>query len=239
MVVVPGTLERPPEWTRGSSCPRLLLVDRPRQRLFLAALRTLLSSPPLNAEVVVTTQSSDAVKIAQQRPFDLVLCDVRSEPLGGPELCAILAERCPNVRVILLADREDESLLVDAFQSGAAGFFTKDTPVEEFLEGVNAVHNGHFTVGRHLLRQALARLAGQGTAARPDEVKRLSPSELGILSMVGQAQPIRTIAEQRGISQKTVRNHLASIYRKIGVCNRTEAVLWTARTGLMLSDHHP
>jgi two-component system nitrate/nitrite response regulator NarL len=70
-------------------------------------------------------------------------------------------------------------------------------------------------------------------------MKRLSPSEAGILSMVAQAQPIRMIAERRGISQKTVRNHLASIYRKIGVCNRTEAVLWTARTGLALSDHHP
>ena len=121
---------------------------------------------------------------------------------------------------------------LNALQCGAAGFFTKDTPVAEFLEGVAAVVSGHFTVGRGLLRQVLAMMSGDAEVPPKTELKRLTTAELGILRMVGRAESVKKIAQQRGISQKTVRNHLASIYRKLAVRNRTEAMLWAARMGL-------
>jgi DNA-binding NarL/FixJ family response regulator len=213
-----------------SSFPRTLLVDR--QPLFLAALSCLMSAPPLNARVAVTTRLSEALEIIDREPVDVVVCELAAEPVDGTGLPRVLAQRRPALRIILLADRDDEGLLVDALTTGAAGFFTKDTPVAEFLEGVQAVQEGHFTVGRHLLHQTMARLAGQPEPTPRDELKRLSPTELAILTLVGQAESIRTIAQRRGISQKTVRNHLASIYRKIGVRNRPQAILWAARKGL-------
>jgi DNA-binding NarL/FixJ family response regulator len=214
----------------ASTVPHALLVDR--QPLFLAALSCLLSAPPLNARVAVTTRLAEALEIIDRQPVDVVVCELPTEPVDGSGLPRGLAQRRPALRVILLADREDEGLLVDALTTGAAGFFTKDTPVAEFLEGVQAVHDGHFTVGRQLLRQTMARLAGQPEPSARDEVKRLSPTELAILILVGQAESIRTIAQRRSISPKTVRNHLASIYRKIGVRNRPQAILWAARKGL-------
>lgn len=213
-----------------SSVPRTLLVDR--QPLFLAALSCLMSAPPLNARVAVTTRLSEALEIIDREPLDVVVCELAAEPIDGTGLPRVLVQKRPALRIILLADRDDEGLLVDALTTGAAGFFTKDTPVAEFLEGVQAVQEGHFTVGRHLLQQTMARLAGQPEPTPRDELKRLSPTELAILTLVGQAESIRTIAERRGISQKTVRNHLASIYRKIGVRNRPQAILWAARKGL-------
>jgi DNA-binding NarL/FixJ family response regulator len=206
---------------------RSLLIGR--HPLVLAALGSLLSSPPLRAEVVIATRSSDAMEIVKHGSVDLVLCDVAAEPIDGRELRAVLAAE-PTIRVILLADVEDERILLASLQSGAVGFFTKDTPVEEFLEGVKAVLDGQYVVGRNLVHQTLAKLNGrQGDDSQPGA--RLSPSERAILALIGQAHSVRSIAVKQGITQKTVRNHLASIYRKLAFRSRAEAVLWVARAG--------
>src|SRR5690349_14511872 len=130
MVVVP---REGPVASVPSTSPRALLVDR--QPLFLEALGRLLSEPPLNAEVAVTTRASEALEIVEQGMVDFVVCELPAEAVEGGGLPSVLAQRCPTLRVVLLADRDDEGLLVDALASGAVGFFTKDTPVDEFLQG--------------------------------------------------------------------------------------------------------
>jgi DNA-binding NarL/FixJ family response regulator len=211
------------------SRPSALLVDR--QPLFLAALKGLLQAPPLGAEVTVATHSGAALELIEQRPFDLVICELKSRPIAGIELAAHVVSRQPTTRVILLGEPEDEHLLVDALSSGVLGLFTKNTPYEEFLGGVQAVLEGHSVIGSRLQGTALARLTGRAQRDEPSP-RQLSPAELHILNLVGRAQSVSSIADARGISQKTVRNHLASIYRKLEVRSRTEAVLYAARMGL-------
>jgi DNA-binding NarL/FixJ family response regulator len=211
------------------SRPSALLVDR--QPLFLAALQGLLQAPPLKAEVTVTTRSDAALELLEQRPFDLVLCELRARPIAGIELAERVLGSQQSVRVILLGEPEDERLLVDALSSGVSGLFTKNTSYEEFLGGVQAVLEGHSVIGSRLQRTALARLTGRAERDEPS-ARKLSPAELHILNLVGRAQSVSSIADARGISQKTVRNHLASIYRKLAVRSRTEAVLCAARMGL-------
>jgi DNA-binding NarL/FixJ family response regulator len=206
----------------------VLLIDA--HQLFLAAVSRVLSAPPLSAEVTLATRSDEAIDRAQQTALDLVVCDIRAEPIPGADLARMLLERSPDVRVILLADGDDKAALGGALLSGAAGFFTKDTTEEEFLDGVQAVLNGYFMVGRNLMQQTLARLVGKEGSPQP--ISRLSATENSILIMIGQAQSISTIATARGISQKTVRNHMGNIYRKLLVRNRTEAMLWAMRMGL-------
>lgn len=210
--------------------PRIRCLLIGRHPVVLAALGSLLSSPPLRAESLIATRSSDAIEIVKQGGIDLVLCDIKAEPIGGRELSTILAAE-PTIRLILLADVEDERMLLASLQSGAMGFFTKDTPVEEFLEGVEAVLNGQYVVGRNLVHQTLAKLNGRQDDDPRHGEARLSPSERAILALIGQAQSVRSIAEAQGITPKTVRNHLASIYRKLALRNRAEAVLWVARMG--------
>jgi DNA-binding NarL/FixJ family response regulator len=228
-VVIAPRPRDPPPGPLSMTAPRTLLIDR--QALFLAALRRLLSSPPLSADVAVSTQSTDAVEIVLKTRPDLVVCDLMAQPVSGPDLASILADQGLDVRVILLADREDEAALVGSLLCGATGFFTKDTPVEEFVEGVQAVLKGYYTLGRNLLHLALAKLGSQAEN-RPRPVSQLSPTEYGILTLIGQAQSVRSIASARGISQKTVRNHLGNIYRKLQLRNRSEAILWAVRNGL-------
>jgi len=217
--------------------PRVLLIDR--QQLFLSAMSRLLATDPLNAGVVMTTRSDEALEILREGATDMVVCEIKAEPIPGTELATVLAARYPEVRVVLLADPEDAPRLVAALMCGAAGFFTKDTPVEEFLAGIAAVRNGDYAVGRNLLQPLAAKLIGQAGGTPREEERQLSVVEREILVMIGQAQSIRTIGATRGVSQETVRNHLASIYRKLGLRNRTEAILWAARTGLVHPETDP
>jgi DNA-binding NarL/FixJ family response regulator len=206
-----------------------LVIDR--QPLFVAALGSLLSAPPLEATVLSSRRSDLGLEMVRQGGVDVVFCELKADPMSGLELASALAEGQPPVPVILLADRDDEQQLTAALRSNAAGMFTKDATLDEFLVGVRAVLAGHRAIGAGLMDRVLDRMGQQSGEAKrsPNE---LSPTELAILAMIGRAESIPAIAESRGISNKTVRNHLAKIYRKLELHGRTEAMLWAARMGL-------
>lgn len=230
MVVVPGrSLAGGPSKVEAEGGPNLLLIDR--QPLFLAALGSLLTAPPVHARVQVAHDSDAGLEIALQGEVHLVFCEVRAEPIRAVDLAERLAEVTPRVPVILLGEPEDERLLAAALHTSVAGLFTKDAPLEEFLVGVQTVLSGHRAVGSNLMGLVLARLSDNGSSARRP-ASHLSPTELDILTMIGEAKSIPVIAAARGISHKTVRNHLANIYRKLELRSRTEAMLMAARMGL-------
>lgn len=206
------------------------MIDR--QPLFLAALGSLLEAPPLSARVRTAPRSDVGLELVRAANVDIVFCELRADPMSGVELVRHLAIERPDVRVILLGEDGDEAQLAAALTTNAAALFTKSAALDEFLAGVRAVLSGHRAIGSSLMTLLLERL----TPPVPQEAKpvwhQLSPTELEILAMIGQAQSIPTIAASRGISRKTVRNHLAKIYRKLELHGRTEAVLWAARMGL-------
>jgi DNA-binding NarL/FixJ family response regulator len=235
VVVVPAQTEGPLARESHASRPiETLLIDR--QPLFRDALGSLLSAPPVSAHVTACASSEVALEILRHQHTDLVFCEVGAEPLSGLELIRLLASEQPSIPVILLGEHDDWLVLTEALQSPAAGLFTKDSNLEEFLVGVEAVLSGHRAIGAGLMGQVLNRL----THPHPsNDVRRaggqLSPTELEILVMIGDAESIPAIAASRGISNKTVRNHLAKIYRKLELHGRTEAMLWAARSGLTRS----
>jgi DNA-binding NarL/FixJ family response regulator len=231
VVVVPGRIASAGAARQfdAEDGPNLLLIDR--QPLFLAALGSLLTAPPVRARVQVAHETGAGLEIALRGDVHLVFCEVTSEPIPGVELAERLSQLTPRVPVILLGEPEDERLMAAALQTSVAGLFTKDAPLDEFLVGVQTVLSGHRAVGSNLMGLVLARLSdGSPYARKPGG--QLSPTELDILTMIGQAKSIQVIAATRGISHKTVRNHLANIYRKLELRSRTEAMLCAARMGL-------
>lgn len=230
MVVVPGrvsTAERP-ERVFADRGPSLVLIDR--QPLFLAALESLLAAPPVQAHVHLAADGDSGLQIAQRGRIHLVFCEVKTEPLPALELATRLASLIPPVPLILLGEPEDERVLISALRTEVAGVFTKNAPLEEFLVGVQTVLLGHRAVGSNLMAVVLEQLGDPQRRRRAPS--QLSPTEVDILTMIGQAKSIAVIAASRGISHKTVRNHLANIYRKLELKSRTEAMLCAARLGL-------
>jgi DNA-binding NarL/FixJ family response regulator len=206
------------------------------QSLFLEAIAGLLARPPLGAEARTAARSDQALELLAAEPADLVLCDLRVQPLAFRGFLAALRELPEPPAVIVLADVDDELALVAEMDADVGGLFTKDSEPEQFLEGVRAVLAGHRAVGDNVMRRVVARLNGTEAAPPRPGLDQLSPTELDILAMVGSASSVEHIALTRGISQKTVRNHLANIYRKLDLRSRTEAMLCAARMGLTSAD---
>jgi len=202
------------------------------QPLFVAALASLLAAPPLLADVLTSGRSDQGLELVRKGGVHLVFCDVKAEPMSGVELVAALGREAPSVPVVLLADQENQSLLMSAMSAGAAGLFTKQSGLDEFMVGVNAVLSGHRAIGSALMDSVVKRLVHEPLASADRPGGKLSLTEVEILTMIGRAQSVQSIAITRGISSKTVRNHLARIYRKLELHGRTEAMLWAARTGL-------
>lgn len=230
MIVVPSPASAPVDAPRELRSIEALIIDR--QPLFQAALGNLLKAPPLSAHVVSSSSSDAGLEMARTLRFDVVFCELRSQPLSGLQLVEALAAEANPTRIILLADEGDESQLAHALSTNAAGLFTKNANLQEFLVGVQAVVSGHRAFGSNVLGPLVERLSHPLHHDPRRFAHQLSPTELEILSMVGRAHSIPTIAATRGISHKTVRNHLARIYRKLELHGRTEAMLWAARMGL-------
>jgi DNA-binding NarL/FixJ family response regulator len=230
VVVVPhpGDTQDPIDLS-GASGARVLVVDR--RQLFLAAFGTLLASPPVSAQVFVATTTDAGLELAVAAGVQLVFCEVKAEPFPAVEMAERLANLTPKIPVILLGEPGDEKEMAAALHGPVAGVFTKDADLNEFLAGVRAVLSGHRAVGSNLMSRVLEGFDGSVPKERGD-AGRLSPTEREILTLIGEARSIPFIAERRGISRKTVRNHVANIYRKLELRSRTEAMLCAARMGL-------
>ncbi len=230
MVIVPR-----PEVSRAwDGSPRgvlILVVDA--QPLFVAAVSHLLSTSALCARTLAADRYEPALELVRREPVDLVLCDVRIQTASFHQFLADIALLPKPPPVVLLGDVQDAELLMTAIDSVAAGLFTKDADPDQFLAGVQAVLAGHRAVGQNIMSLVVARLNGPDPSSVPPRLAQLSQTELDILAMVGAATSVPAIAAARGITQKTVRNHMANIYRKLDLRSRTQAMLCAARMGLV------
>jgi DNA-binding NarL/FixJ family response regulator len=212
--------------TRRIKSPALLLIDR--QPLFLQALWSLLGAPPLEATIRATTDSAEGVRLASERDLDLVICDVLASPMSGRMVIRAIADVAPGVPVILLGEPSELAPELSLLLEGAAGMLTKAADPEQLIAGVVAVLAGHQAIATGLLEPLLATRPAR--SQQPSHLAgQLSHVEREVLALLGEAHSVPDIAVARGISQKTVRNHMASIYRKLELRNRAEAMLYAAR----------
>jgi DNA-binding NarL/FixJ family response regulator len=233
VIVIPAPSVAPATAVPFPRSIETLVIDR--QPLFVAALGSLLAGPPIFAHVASASRSDIGLEIARRGGVELVFCDLKAEPIPGPEVARALAKEKAAPPVVLLWDKDDDPQLTAALVSSAAGLFTKDVGLDEFLVGVSAVLSGHRAIASGLMERMLVRLAQQQASEPRGPGSQLSVTEREILTMIGRAESVPSIAASRGISSKTVRNHLAKIYRKLDLHGRTEAMLWAARSGLTRS----
>jgi DNA-binding NarL/FixJ family response regulator len=210
MVVIPSD-SAGADWQRippPASC-RILVIDR--QPLFLALFRELLHGAPFEAAIRTAVRSDVAIQLLENETFDIVFCDLGAQPLPWTAVVEANQAKASGCPVVLLGESGDEKQLPAAVHSGVSGFFT---------------------FGGRVIHSVLWNLDADRRQRVPQAARSLSRTELEILRMLAQAQPIAEIARSRSVSPKTVRNHVASIYRKLDLRTRTEAMLWAVRTGL-------
>ena len=176
----------------------------------------------------------EAVSAISELSPDVVLMDLRMprhDPQGGIRAIRQVTDLHPGVKVLALTESDDEADVRAAALAGAVGYIVKSVKAAKIAEAVRAAHAGQGwldpSVTAYLLHDY--RRASQESPARP----ALTETELRILRLVAAGQTTVEIAEALFVAEKTVKNHLANVYRKLGVKNRSHAVSEGYRQGLL------
>jgi two-component system response regulator DesR len=197
---------------------RILLADD--QALVRGALSALLALEP-DLEVVAEVGSGDAVldAVLEHRP-DVALLDVEMPGMDGIAAAALLRDRVPEVRVLIVTTFGRPGFLRRALQAGVAGFVVKDTPAAELADAVRRVHAGLRVVDPALATDSL--IAGESP---------LTQRETEVLRAAADGSPVAAIAAKLFLSEGTVRNHLSGAIGKTGAANRAAAVITATENG--------
>ena len=206
---------------------RLLLADD--HRILREGLRRSLEA--LGLEVVGEAgDGAEAVELAGSLHPDVVLMDVTMPVLDGVEATRRIRQAHPELRVVMLTMHADDATMAHAIRAGADGYLVKDCSTDEIAGLVRKVAAGHTAVSRDVAVSMLREVR----RTRSDMVDEpVSKREEEILQLIADGCSSAEVAERLFISQKTVKNHLASIYHKLDARDRTQAVLRAVRMGIV------
>jgi len=217
---------------RGGPAVRLVLVDD--HEMVIEGLKAMLTAFSDRVEVVGQAVGAErALSVVDELDPDIVLCDVRMQGASGLDLCLQLRESDPKRKVVMLSVYDDEQYLFQALRVGASGYLLKSISSDELVRQLEFVHGGETAIDPGMAARAV------DTAARmqrdefwPGTRQGLTQRESEILSFVVNGLSNRAIATKLVIGDETVKSHLSSIYRKLGVSDRTGAVATALREGI-------
>jgi DNA-binding NarL/FixJ family response regulator len=189
-----------------------------------------------DADVVEAGSAATALEILRKGGGDpdLALVDVRMPDLDGLELLRAIKAEWPDIPVIMISTYENAPYVKRALADGAAGYLLKDATPEDLSQAINVAMSGSGNVLSPRVIQNLfedQESAGAGGAGRRNEYS-LTQREHDILALLAEGRSNRDIAGGLYLSEKTVKAHLAAIFRKLGVTNRTQAAMMAVQMGV-------
>ena len=206
---------------------RVLLADD--HKILREGLRRSLEAQGLDV-VGEAADGEEAIEMADDLRPDVVLMDVTMPVLDGVEATRRIRQRLPEVRVVVLTMHADETTMARAIRVGADGYLVKDCSSDEIAEALRLVVAGQTPVSRQIATSMLAEVQALPPGGPEDVV---SKREEEVLQLIADGCSSAEVADRLFISQKTVKNHLASIYQKLDARDRTQAVLRAVRMGIV------
>ncbi len=208
---------------------RILVVDD--QTLFRTGLTSLLAEDPRVEVVGQAVDGADAVKQAVKLKPDVVLMDLKMPNLDGIEATRQIVEQVPSTGVLVLTTFEADSQVIQALKAGASGYVLKDSSAAAIVSSVLAVISGERVMASAVANRVLDMLTG--TATPKEFYDGLTNREIEILKLLANGMANKQIAYRLKISEKTVRNHVSNMYEKLGIYDRSQAVLYAVKKGLV------
>ncbi len=204
---------------------RILLVDD--QSLIRRGLKALLESDDAFRVVGEGENGRDAVDLVEQLQPDVVLMDIQMPQVDGIAGTREIAQRFPNVRVLMLTTFPNHQYVSDAISAGAAGYLLKNTPFEELSQALHWVVKGYTQIGPGLtpvLPEPTYRLL-------PEQWNELTPRERDIIQCILQGSSNLEIAQTLCLSEKTVKNNITQILSRLDLRDRTQLAITALRGG--------
>lgn len=213
----------------------MLVVDD--QNIVREGIRSLLA---LSSEVEVVGDCADgdeALSFLEQEGADLVLLDLRMPRRDGISTLQEMQERSIDVPVLVLTTFDDDELVLAALQAGAKGYLLKDVTLEQLLGGIRSLAAGGTLLQPALTDRLLRAIARSPLPVDPmPQHEPLTDRELDVLRLAASGWSNRQIARGLFLAEGTVKNHMSSVLLKLGVTDRTKAVLKALADGILTPD---
>jgi DNA-binding NarL/FixJ family response regulator len=211
---------------------RVCLVED--QTIVRQGLRSLLA---LNKDIAVVAEASDgeeAVEVIEREKPDVVLLDLRMPKLDGLGVLHRLRERGASRPTLILTTFDDDTMLFEAVRAGAKGWLLKDVSLERLTDAIRTVASGGTCIEPVITERIMRALEKSNVAFESAELPEpLTDRERTILRLLAGGYSNREISQLLDISDGTVKNHISSVLSKLGVRDRTRAVLKAIDLGLI------
>jgi DNA-binding NarL/FixJ family response regulator len=212
---------------------RVAVVDD--QLLLREGIATLLEADARIEVVGRGANGQEAIELTAAVHPDVILTDIRMPVLDGIQAIREIKARWPEVRVVILSSFVSDGYVVEGLMAGADGYLLKDASPAALISGVIAVAAGEQVI-EPSVTQHLAGLLSKQNHERNSCYDGLTPRELQMLAMIARGLVAKEIAHELHISEKTVRNHISNIYRKLDIFDRSQIVLYAIRKGLVTAE---
>lgn len=210
----------------------VLVVDD--QMLVREGIKSLLSLSDKLHIVGEAHNGQNAIEVINQLHPDVVLMDIRMPVMTGIEAVQALKSQSIDIPVIMLTTFDDHQLVMDAIQSGAKGYLLKDVSLETLVEAIETVHRGETLIQPAITEKVLQGLQGRSNDFDSfEQPEKMSEKELEILRLMAAGCSNREISQAMFKSEGTVKNQVSNVLGKLGVRDRTRAVLKAIELGII------
>ena len=208
---------------------RIMVVDD--QNLFRSGLVRLLEADPRVQVVGQAVDGLDVIKKVTSLKPDVILMDLKMPNLDGIEATRRVVAEHPEVKILILTTFETDSYVLQALRAGASGYVLKDAQNDSIVSSILAVISGERVMASAVANRVIDMLSGNST--QKEFYDGLTAREVEILKLIAMGQANKQIARRLDISEKTVRNHVSNMYEKLHIYDRSQAVLYAVRKGLV------
>jgi DNA-binding NarL/FixJ family response regulator len=208
---------------------RILIADD--HRFFRSGVRAMLSSVPGFVVLDETTNGEETVRRAREVKPDVILMDLQMPGLNGIEATRHIMRELPDTGIIIVTMFEDTDSVIAAMRAGARGYVLKDAEEDEIVRSIRAVRSGEALLGPAVAKRLMSYLTDVVVTTH-GVFPELTVREREILNEMAHGKTNELIANESGLSLKTVRNHVSSILAKLQVADRREAIARAKAAGL-------
>ena len=213
---------------------RILLADD--HTVMRRGLRALLERQSGFTVVAEAADGREAVDMAAAVGPDVAVIDIGMPNLNGIEAARRITEKRPETAVVILSMHADESYVLRALKSGARGYLLKDSPEEDLINAIRAVHKGKAffspEISRMLAEDYMRQMRQRGVE---DSYELLTPREREVLQMLGEGNSNKEVATKLNLSLHTVETHRGNVLEKLNLHSTAEMILYAVRKGIVAS----
>ena len=202
------------------------------QRLFCESIAGMLAAESFISVVGVASNGLEVIELVRQNRPTFILMDVKMPQMDGIQATREIKAEFPETKIILLTTFTTDGYVLEGLAAGANGYILKDISAAGLISAIRAVDNGEQVTAPDITNRML-RLLEKQSADKGQYYDGLTAREMEMLVLIARGMLAKEIARTLAISEKTVRNHISAIYRKLNIYDRSQLVIYAMRNGLI------